>query len=295
MSLTYRRPETLSQAFGDLTEGALVLAGGQSLVLLMNTGLLYPSRLVSIAGIDELHGIHLDGDALDIGAMSTHAQIAGDPLVREHLPVAVSAFAQVGNARVRAAGTVGGNLVHADPAQDPPVVLAALAAQVTVASRDTDTRILSSSDIAIGPMSAALEEDEILTRVRVPIPGADTRCSYIKFQSGSLDDYATVSVAARVTFAPDGSVRDARLAGGAVGPTVTLFGAAAELLRGHRLEDEDVLDEVARVARETVSPTADRRGTADYKRAMTGVIVTRALRQCLQDRSGARRPPEVER
>lgn len=292
MSLTFRRPETLAQAFDDLTEDALVLAGGQSLILLMNTGLLYPSRLVSLARIEELRGIRHDGDVLDIGALCTHHEIANDPLVTTQLPVAVSTFARVGNARVRTSGTLGGNLVHADPAQDPPVLLAALDAEVVIEGPGSE-RVIASRDVAIGPMMASLEEDEILTRVRVPVPGADSSCSYIKFRSGSLDDYATVSVAVKVTRDRAGTVLDARLAAGAVGPTVTLLNEASGLLRGRRLDDDDALSEVGRAARAAVAPVADRRGSADYKRAMTGVIVVRALRSCLAQ-SLSDRPDESE-
>lgn len=285
MSLTFRRPETLAQAFDDVADDALFLAGGQSLVLLMNIGLLYPTRLVSLARLEELHGLRLDGDVIDIGALCTHERIATDPLVRTHLPAAVRTFGNVGNARVRASGTLGGNLVHADPAQDPPVLLAALDAQVVIEG-PSGQRVLASRDVATGPMSASLDEDEILTRVRVPIPGADNACSYIKFQSGSSDDYATVNVAAKVTTDPTGTVLDARLAAGAVGPTTIVLDEAGALLRGHRLDDEDVLSAVGRVARDAVAPSSDRRGSADYKRAMTGVVVVRALRSCLAQRGG---------
>lgn len=286
MSLTFRRPETLAQAFDDLEEDALLLAGGQSLILLMNTGLLYPTRLVSLARLEELHGLRLDGDVIDIGALCTHERISTDPVVRARLPVAVRTFRNVGNARVRASGTLGGNLVHADPAQDPPVLLAALDAHVVIEGPG-GRRLLASRDVATGPMSASLEEDEILTRVRVPMPGAGTVCSYIKFQSGSADDYATVSVAAKVTTDASGMVLDARLAAGAVGPTPLVLDEASELLAGRHLDDEDVLSAVGRAARDGVAPSSDRRGSADYKRAMTGVMVVRALRACLAQRSSA--------
>ena len=287
MSLLYKRPATLEAAFEDLDhEDALIMAGGQSLVLLMNTGLLQPERLVALHGIEELHGVQVDDDHIDIGALCTHDQLARHPDLRRLIPSAARMFNHVGNIRVRTTGTLGGNLAHADPAQDPPVMLTALGARSEVVGPG-GKRDIEINDIALGPLFSSLEEDEILTRVRVPLLGALSGASYQKFLPGTQDDYATVSVAATLTMDGQGRVSAARLAAGAAGPKVVLLERAAERLLGQIPTDEDVLDEVATAARDAVSPSSDRRGSADYKRAMTEVITRRAIRTCAAEITAA--------
>lgn len=283
-----RRPRNLPEALEELTdEDALVLAGGQSLVLLMNTGLVVPERLVSIAGLPELQGVEAGDDGVDIGALCTHRDLAEHPLIRRRLPAAARMFDGVGNIRVRGAGTIGGNLVHADPAQDPPVLLAALGAQATVVG-PASRRSLMVEDVAEGPFWPALEGGELLTRVRVPWPGESDRAAYIKFLAGSHDDYATVSVAARLTV-EGGVVSSARMAAGAVGPTVTVLDHAAEALQGRTPDDTDAQRELGDRVRDLVSPSPDRRGSADYKREMAGVVAQRAVQACLSDEAAGGR------
>lgn len=275
------RPRTLPEALEELAgDEALVLAGGQSLVVLMNTGLLVPERLVSIAGLSELRDVQVDDDGLDIGALCTHRQLAEHQIIRRHLPAAARMFDGVGNVRVRSAGTLGGNLVHADPAQDPPVMLAALGAQATVAGPDGHRR-LAVEDIAAGPFWPTLNDNELLTRVHVPWPGEHDVAAYIKFLAGSQDDYATVSVGARLSLA-DGVVSAVRMAAGAVGPTVEMLDDAAAVLIGQSPTDEEVLRRLSERVRDSVSPSGDRRGSPDYKRAMAGVVARRAVQACLQ-------------
>ena len=275
-----RRPRNLSQALEELAdEETLVLAGGQSLVLLMNTGLVVPERLVSIAELPELRGVQAGDDGLDIGALCTHRELAEHPVIRERMPAVARMFDGVGNIRVRNAGTVGGNLVHADPAQDPPVMLAVLGARATVVG-PAGERSLAVEDVAEGPFWPALEHDELLTRVHVPWPGESDRTAYIKFLAGSHDDYATVSVGARLTV-DDGIVTSARMAAGAVGPTVVVLDDAAEVLQGRAPDDSDAHHELGERVRDLVSPMPDRRGSADYKREMAGVVARRAVQACL--------------
>lgn len=289
-----RRPRELPEAIEELSgEDAIVLAGGQSLVLLMNTGLVVPERLVSIAGLAELRGVVVGDDGLDIGALCTHRELAEHPVIRRRLPAAARMFDGVGNIRVRNSGTVGGNLVHADPAQDPPVMLAALGAQVAVAGSAGDRR-LAVEDVAEGPFWPTIEQGELVTRVHVPWPGENDRMAYIKFLAGSHDDYATVSVAARLTM-QDGVVSTARMAAGAVGPTVAILDAAAEALQGRAPDDPDAQHELGERVRDLVSPSADRRGSADYKREMAGVVARRAVQACLSGEAAAQRRTTAER
>lgn len=283
MNFTLLRPTSLAEAHDAIDEDTILMAGGQSIVLLMNTGLLHPERVVLLDRIEELRGVRVHDDGIDIGAMATHETLASHEALTRMVPAARDVFGQVGNARVRSAGTIGGNLVHADPAQDPPVLLTALdAAAILVgpdASREVDVR-----DLALGPFMPAIEEDEILTRVRIPLPNPGMRTAYTKFQAGTLDDYATVSVAASLEIGDDDVVRAARLAAGAVGPTVVPLDDAAALLVGHPADDQDVLAAFRDRVRESVSPFGDRRGSAEYKREMTAVVALRTVTAC------ARRP-----
>jgi aerobic carbon-monoxide dehydrogenase medium subunit len=280
VTVAFARPETLEQAFEALhgDEDAHMLAGGVSIVLLMGSGLMAPTTLVSLARVAGMDGIETSGEVLDIGARSTHHTIATDRAVAARIPAAAELFSLIGNVRVRMAGTVGGNLAHADPAQDPVVLLSVLGAQAVVAG-PTAERLVAVEDLADGPLSPTLEHDEIITRVRVPWPSDGEVSSYVKFLSGTYDDYATVSVGCRLVRDSSGEVTDASLAAGAVGPTVVMLEQPAQLV-GTRAEP-DVLDELERAVTDSVSPNPDRRGSADYKRAMTGVVAARAVRKAL--------------
>lgn len=284
MNFTLLRPRTLAEAHEAIDDDTIFMAGGQSVVLLMNAGLLHPERIVLLDHVEGLRGVEVRDDGIHIGAMTTHAHLGDHPSLTRMVPAAREAFARIGNARVRSAGTIGGNLVHADPAQDPPVLLTALDATAALVGPDA-TREVFVRDLAYGPFMPAIDEDEILTRVSIPKPRPRARSTYIKFQAGTLDDYATVSVAACLDVDASGIVHGARLAAGAVGPTVVPLDDAAELLTGQRHDDGDVLAAFRDRVRASVSPFGDRRGSADYKREMTAVVAARAVLDC------ARRPP----
>ncbi|MBS3942515.1 MAG: FAD binding domain-containing protein [Actinobacteria bacterium] len=279
MTLLWRRPTTLDGAIEELaSDDAAIYAGGVSLVLLMNLGLFEPATLVSLAAVPGLAAVTGDDEAVDLGAMCTHARLAADPILRRTHPAAADMFAGIGNVRVRSWGTLGGNLAHADPAQDPPVMLAALHGTVSVVGPRGD-RVIPVEAIAEGPLSPALDPDEIVTSVRLPLAEERSGSSYLKYLPGTKDDYATVSIGAHLQFDRAGAVRQARLVAGAVGPTVVVLGAGSEVLTGHPL-DPDVLDALRVAVRDEVNPSSDRRGSADYKREMAGIVAARAASAC---------------
>jgi carbon-monoxide dehydrogenase medium subunit len=288
MSVTFARPTSVAEAIERLADDdTFALAGGVSLVLLMNTGFVFPSHLVLLDRIDEMFGVRAvseDGrDVIDIGAMTTHSEIVNSPVVQGSLGAMSDAFSRVGNIRVRSAGTIGGNLVHADPAQDPPVVLAALGA-IVVAQGPDGRREIPVADLMDGPFSTVLADDELITRVLVPVLPSGARSTFLKFLPNSADDYATVNVAAYLDFDGDGAATEARLALGAVGPAVNVVTDIAATLIGHRLDDA-VIASVSERVRDSVDPSDDARGSADYKREMAGVMTARALRRCLEAES----------
>jgi CO/xanthine dehydrogenase FAD-binding subunit len=276
MSTRFVAARSLREAFEELADDdAVALSGGVAVGLLGNLGLISATKLVSLARIPDLHGIRAEGDHLVLGAATTHARLAADPLLRKERPELAEMFGHIGNVRVRAWGTVGGNLALAEPSQDPPVFLTALGAEVTAVGPDGARRI-PVAELSDGPMSTVLGPRELITEVVVPRTAAGEHCSYRKFLPKTADDYATVSAAIQVRV--DGArISTARVVCGAVGPTPVVCEHAATLLVGRTLGELAGLDDVTSAVREAVSPVGDHRGSADYKREMAGVFVKRAL------------------
>lgn len=276
MSLEFVVPASLDEAVAALAdEESVAVAGGVAVGLLGNLGLFSGARLVSLARLPELRGVRAEGGALVLGAGMTHAQLAADPVVGHELPALSAMFGHIGNLRVRAWGTVGGNLALAEPSQDPPVLLSALEAEVLVQGPGAARRV-PVADLSDGPMSTVLHQGELITKVAVPALAAGETCVYRKFLPRTADDYATVSVALKVR-AEGGHVVAARLFCGSVGPVPVVCDAAAELLVGRRVTEPDHWDDVVDAVRGAVSPVSDHRGGADYKREMAGVFARRAI------------------
>lgn len=263
--------ERLSRADGE----TILLGGGTSTVLLMKQDLIAPDVIIGLGGIPELGGIDVGpGRGLRLGAMCRLAELEGSAAVRAAYPVVSATAHQVGNVRVRCAATLGGNVVHADPAQDLPPVLMALGATVTLASRG-GTRRLPLDAFYTGFMETAIGRDEVLTEVELPPPPAGLRATYVKFTPRSQDDYGTVNVACAVVL-EDGVSRAAALVLGGVGPTPLRIRSAEACLTGRPLTAPRIA-EASRLAAEEIDPWDDLRGSAAYKRAMAGVWTARAL------------------
>jgi aerobic carbon-monoxide dehydrogenase medium subunit len=276
---TFLRPGSIAQAVDALRdERAVPLAGGVSVAALANLGLFTVERLVSLAGIPELRGVRIGDGVVRIGATSTHRELAADPVLAGELPVLAMMFGHIGNVRVRAWGTVGGAL--AEPSPDPPVLLAALGADVVTAGQGGSRRLplAESSD---GPVPGRLEPGELITAVEVPVLAADERSAYLKFLPRSAADSATVTAGVRLRL--DGAhVTAARLYCGSVGPVPIACHGTADLLLGRSIEDPVWLDGIAESVARAVPAVSDRRGSADYKRRMAGVIACRALRSAVE-------------
>jgi carbon-monoxide dehydrogenase medium subunit len=251
------RPETLDEALEAIGEDKVPYCGGTELLLAMGAGLHRPDVLVDVKKLPELAGIRLDGDHLVIGATERHMDVAASPLVRRHLPMLCAVEHAVGNARVRAQGSVGGNLCFAEPKSDLGTALIALQAVVTLAS-PTGRREVSVQDLIAGPYYADKEADELMLDIRIPVGGPEVRATYVKYQTM---ERPTIGVA--LAYAPEAG--DCRLVVGAVGeiPTGWTFGAPEEI-------DPDA------IAAE-IDPTPDLTGSERYKRHITGVYVRRAL------------------
>jgi carbon-monoxide dehydrogenase medium subunit len=257
-------PATVAEALNDLADdGAVAVGGGTQVALLIRNGLLAPGRLVWLGRVGELGGVVTEPDGgLSIGAATTLAEIASSPAVRSAHPMLAEAASRVGNPRVRTVATLGGHLVHADPRQDLPPVLLALAAAVRLEAAGGQ-RLVPLRDFFVGPFETAVAPGELLTRITVPAASPGERSTYLRFAPGSESDYATVGVAARL-----------RLAGGAV---VGLAGVHPRPL----LVDLPDVAAAGATAAAACDPASDQRGAADYKRAMAALWTTRALQSLL--------------
>ncbi len=275
----YVEPDTLDEALALLAgdpDGTLVMAGGTSLVILMKQDLVRPVCVLGLRRLTDLRAIDTK-DGLRLGALATHGAIARADAVRSHAPALAATFAAVATVRIREQATVGGNLVHADPAQDPPVTLLALDATAVVRSSARERRI-PLDELFVDLFETSLEPDELLVRIELPALPAGARAIYKKFLPNTLDDYATVSVAAVIATDAGGACTHARIALGGAGPVPFRARDAEQALLGRRIDDA-AIKVAAALAAAATDPIPDLRGSAAYKRAMAGVWTERALRE----------------
>lgn len=282
-SFDYHAPTSLEETFDLLSaygDDAHLMAGGTALVLLLNQGLIQPGHVVGLGKIGELHGVRrLDDGGLRINALTTHRQAEQSALVKAYCPTLAETFGHVATVRIRNQATVGGNLAHADPAQDPPPMLIALSGEAVVGSREGQRRI-PLDELFVDYFETALQPGEVLLAVELPALAANTRVTYKKFLPRTQDDYATVSVAAALRLGPDGRCEDVRLALGAAGTTPIRARGVENAIRGQQLSPELILQAAAGV-RDEVDPLDDLRGSAAYKREMARVWTQRALTELL--------------
>jgi carbon-monoxide dehydrogenase medium subunit len=275
----YHAPTSLAETFDLLAthgEDAHLMAGGTALVLLMQQGLVQPGHVVGLRGLGELQGIRrLDDGGLEIRALTTHRQAERSAEVQAYCQALAETFARVATVRIRNQATVGGNLAHADPAQDPPPMLIALDAQAVVASHQGQRRI-PLDELFVDYFETALQPGEVLVAVELPPLAPGTRVTYKKFLPRTQDDYATVSVAARLRVGQDQRCDDIRVALGAAATVPVRARKVEAALRGERL-DPGIIRNAAALVRDEVDPLEDLRGSAGYKREMARVWTERAL------------------
>lgn len=283
-AFSYLAPETLEEALTLLHEhgeDAKVLAGGTALIIMMKQRLVLPDVLISLDHVRGLDFVEEEDGVLRLGGLLTHRAAELASPVRLQVPVLADTYHHVATIRIRNMATVAGSLAHADPNQDPPVTLLALDAQVRLASTQGQ-RDIALADFFTDYYETVMQPDELLTEVRVPLPQPHTGSMYCKFLPRSADDYATVGIAATVRVNPSsGACEECRIAMGCVGVTPLRAHAAEDLLRGQQRTDA-LLREAAAAAQQVTDPISDTRGSADYKRAMAGVFVRRALEQAWQ-------------
>ncbi len=272
----YVRPGTLGDAISALAGGgedAKIIAGGQSLLPLLRLRLAYPDLIVDVGGLDGLRGVTDAGDALLIGARTTHHQLIHDRLVAEHCGLLAQATSTVADPAVRHRGTIGGALAHADPAGDLPAVALALEATF-IAQGPEGEREIAASDFFVDYLTSALEPGEILTAIRVPKLGPDLGYRYEKFHR-TAQSWATVGVAA-LARRSNGTVAEARIGLTNMG-SVPVRATAAERAAAGAEATRDALGAAAASADEGTEPPGELHGAPDYGRHLARVLTGRAL------------------
>lgn len=283
----YHSPATLDEAvalLGRLGEDAKILAGGQSLIPAMRFRLAQPETLVDINRIDGLQYVREDGGYLRIGGLTREAMLEESALVQERYPLLADAAAVIADPLVRNLATVGGNLAHADPANDHPAAMLALGAEVT-AKGPGGERTIAIDDFFVDLFESALAADEILTEIRVPVPGRGAGGAYVKLER-KVGDYAISAAAVQLTVEGD-RISAARVALTNVNP-VPMRSTGAEAALAGNVPSAEVLEAAGRAAAEECDPSPDLRGTVEYKRDLTRVLTKRAISKAVaRARGGA--------
>lgn len=270
----YVRPSTLDEALQALGGGGdvKVLAGGQSFIPVMRLRLAAPETVVDLGRVEELRGVREDGDAIVIGAMTTHAEVLKDPLIDEHAPLIKQATETIADRQVRHRGTFGGALAHADPAGDLPAVAVALDAEFVIAGSG-GRRTVPASEFFVDYLTTAIGEDEILVEVRIPKLGEGWGTRYEKFNRVA-QAWSIVGVAAAVR-QENGSIAEARIGLTNMSSVPVRASAVESALAG--AGDADAVGAAAEHAAEGTSPTDDLNAKADYRQHLAKVLTKRAV------------------
>ena len=286
-SFDYHAPASLADAIALLQQHgdqAKVLSGGQSLLPLLKLRLGAAEHLVDIGRIPGLEYIREDGGFLRIGGRTRESMLERSDLIKSKYRILYDTALVIADPLVRNRATVGGNLAHADPANDHPATMLALGAEV-VATGPRGERTIPIADFFTGIFSTALAPDEILTEIRIPAPPPKSGGAYVKLER-KVGDFATAAAAAQVTLGAGGEVERAGIGLTAAGP-MPIKAAEAERFLLNKQPDSATVAEAARLAAVAAAPTADRRGSVEYKREMARVLTTRALTRAIE-RAGGR-------
>lgn len=282
----YHAPTTLDEAVGLLSthgEGAKVLSGGQSLLPLLKLRLGFASHLVDIGRIPGLEYIKEEDGYLKIGGATTESALERSELIRSRYPLLLDTTVVVADPLVRNRATLGGNLAHGDPANDHPATMIAYRADIVAVGKNGE-RVIPIADFFAGLFTTALASDEILTEIRIPVAAPRSGGAYMKLER-KVGDFATAASAVQLTLGSGGEIAG-------VGIGLTNLGIApvhakdAEAYLTGKAPTEETLAEASRLAADATSPTADRRGSEAYKRAMARVLTGRALAKAIERAGG---------
>lgn len=275
----YIRPSNVKEALALLTkyrDESKVICGGQSLLILMRQGLVTTEYLVDIKHLKELKYIHFDSEkGLKIGAVTTHREIETSGLVKERFGVLADMEKKLASIQTRNWGTIGGNLCHGDPSSDPAVVLIALKAVLKIGNTDSGRR-MEIENFFIDYFETALNKDELLLEIQVPVPPPRTATAFDKFTIIE-NDMGIVSVAVSITLDGGGATcKDARIAFGNVGSTPKRAIESEKILVGKKLNNK-LLQQVGQIAQEEAEPISDIHASEEYRRHIMKVFTERMV------------------
>jgi carbon-monoxide dehydrogenase medium subunit len=273
----YQRARTIDEAVDALTahgDDARILAGGQSLIPAMRFRLARPAVLIDINPIADLAYVRESDGYLVVGAGTRDFALEISPLITSRYSLIADASGLVADPVVRQMGTVVGSLCHNDPAGDWPVVALAARAELVLRNKKAP-RTISIDEFLVDSYTTAVAQGEMAIEVRFPTPGAKTAGSYQKIER-KVGDFATACAAANVTLNDDGTIAKAGVSIGALGPKAMRVSAAEKMLEGAK-PSKDLIASAAREAEKIADPSPDNRGSVEYKKAMAGVLVRRAL------------------
>ena len=283
----YQAPDSLDAALDLLARSggeAKLLAGGQSLIPVMNFRLAQPSLLVDLNRLRDLDYLKEEAGGLRIGAMTRQRRLERDPLVPRLAPLLREAVPFIAHPQIRNRGTVGGSLAHADPAAELPAVAVALDARFRL-QRTAGERWVEARDFFAGLFATVLEPDEMLVEVALPPPAPKTGWAFLEV-ARRHGDYAQVGIAARVTLDDAGKCREARLVYLSVGDGPVEAREAARMLAGTDLSDGAIAAASEKASRDEMDPTGDIHASADFKRHLARVLTGRALRRAAERARG---------
>jgi carbon-monoxide dehydrogenase medium subunit len=280
----YHRPKSVDEAVALLAEHGdegRLLAGGHSLIPMMKLRLANPSHLIDLRGIPGLAGIEAADGAVRIGAMTTQAEVIASELLAKKIPILRETALQIADPQVRSFGTIGGNVANGDPGNDMPAVMMALGASFLVQGPSGE-RTVAARDYYKGAFTTALEGNEVLRAIRIPMPPAGHGSAYQKMKR-KVGDYATAA-AAVVLIMDGGRCRDARIALTNLAAVPLFAEAAGQALVGSTLDDA-AIHKAVQAAVAITDPASDLRGPADFRKHVAGVMVRRAVQRA-RERAG---------
>lgn len=274
----FLEPSTVAEAsrmLADAGDDCRVMAGGTALLLAMRQRMATPSLVVSLAAIERMRGIDFDAQkGLRIGALSKHSDVERSALVQQHYPMLASMAARVANPQVRNQGTIGGNLCYADPATDPPGCLLSMDARVVLGSARGE-RTLPLEEFLVDYYATALEPDELLLEICMPVQPADSDGLYSRFRRTAAEHRPLVNFS--VMTRRNGQVcKEAKLVVGASTPIPARSRRAETFLAGKSIT-VDIAAEAADIVAADIEPLSDQRGSADYRRDMVRVVARRSI------------------
>ncbi len=280
-------PTSLDEAIDLLARhgpDAKILSGGMSLIPAMKLRLAQPAVVIDVNGIPGLEYLHEEDGVLRIGAMTRESALERSGIVRHGYPILYETAKVIADPLVRNRATIGGNLAHADPANDHPATMLALAATIVVRGPH-GTREIAADDFFTGFFSTALAEDEIVLEIRIPAPSATTGSTYLKFER-KVGDYAIAAVAVNLQVDASGTCTAARIGLTNVSDVPMRARAAEAALVGQRAT-ASAIEGAARAASAECDPKADLRGPVDYKRDLVRVLAGRAISRAVARAQGS--------